>query len=217
MDTKTGCVTEEEINAQLDGDLAPERLGEISAHLQTCASCQALADEIDAVRSGLRTHMQARLRRNLWSDIKRRMYPTGNRRHQTIHRWHLWWALPAAAMSGAAAALLLIWLSWGSGPSRLHEPAGPAGALSSVLQAEQIYQETIASLEVALAHQASSVNPQVREEMERSLANIEKTIKRCRAMVRNDPRNLETHRTVLVAYQYKVDFLRELVERTLMD
>ena len=133
-----------------------------------------------------------------------------------MERLRRWWVVPAAAAVGAAAALLLVWLP-GSPPGQ--RPGGqierPVKALSAVIRAEQTYVEAIASLKKALQGTETGYGPQVRRTVEQGLADIDRTIERCRQALRRDPSALGAHEVMLAAYQHEADFLTELLGESL--
>jgi len=133
-----------------------------------------------------------------------------------MERLRRWWVVPAAAAVGAAAALLLVWPP-GSPPGQ--RPGGqierPVKALSAVIRAEQTYVEAIASLKKALQGTETGYGPQVRRTVEQGLADIDRTIERCRQALRRDPSDLGAHEVMLAAYQHEVDFLTELLGESL--
>jgi anti-sigma factor RsiW len=198
----------EELSAFLDGDLETTRRAEVASHLEGCADCRKVVEELRSLAAGLRTLAQVDPERDLWPRLRRtleqRPDPSGWRR--------LWW-IPAAAVAGAAAALLVVVFAVRSGGpgGPTGKARGPATALQAVVNAEIDYRNAIADLETALARERPAFSPEVEKTVHAGLAEIDATVERCRRALASDPKNLEAHETLLAAYGHKVDLLTDLV------
>jgi len=216
QDKHTACPTDEVLSALLDGDLAPELEAELGAHLEGCAACRQAQDDLVAMVGGLSGLAEAEPDRDLWPAIQRehdRQSESGDGLLGWLKRF---WALPAMAAAGAAAALLVVWMLGTPGTGPVDPTQGkPVKALAAVLQAEQTYADAVAALESELSVDKPGFSPQVQTTIEQGLADIDKTLERCRQALRTAPEDLGAHQAMLAAYQHKVDFLTELLGETL--
>ncbi|HKW90193.1 MAG TPA: zf-HC2 domain-containing protein [Candidatus Acidoferrales bacterium] len=96
----------EDIETYVDGELSPERRQEFESHMRTCASCAAdaagrLQFKGAIQRAGRRFTPSAELRRRVEEQIS-----------PPARKWRIAW-IPAAAMAGLAAILLLaaVWVT----------------------------------------------------------------------------------------------------------
>jgi anti-sigma factor RsiW len=211
MTTRDEHVAIEELSAFADRDLAPARLAEIERHLAGCGECQREVQQIEALRRDLRGLAEAEPRRDLWPVIARarREPPRGS-----LLGWlRAPWALPAAALAGAAAALLVVF-AVGRGPEAPPAPAPANAALAEVAKAEAVYRGAVARLQATLG-QSRAYSPKARAVVARSLAEIDRAIERCRKALRQDPYDPDAQEAMLAAYQQKVDLLSDLVQETM--
>lgn len=209
------CPNDEELSALLDGDLEPDRQAELDAHLEDCSTCQQARDALAALVTDLGGLAEAEPDRDLWPAIQRA------HEHQAAEAGGLmgwlrrFWALPAMAAAGATAALLIVWMVGGPGGVAPTPTGKPLKALAAVQNAEQTYVDAVAALERELMTDKQNFSPEVQATIEQGLADIDKTLDRCRQALRAAPEDLGAHQAMLAAYQHKVDFLTELLGETM--
>ncbi|HUU03733.1 MAG TPA: hypothetical protein VM425_20025 [Myxococcota bacterium] len=203
--------SDEVLSAYIDQDLDRERSAEIADQLGSCAACRAVVAEIEAIKNDLTDLGQAQPQRDLWPAIRRDMA----RARETVSWWRRFWMVPVAAAVGAAAAVLLVLVFTGPARQGSVKPAGKLDALASVQKAELEYRGAIASLQQALRSDKPAWGPRTQQVIEDSLAEIDKSIRRCHQAIRAEPENIQAHEMVLAAYQQKVDLLTELVAESM--
>lgn len=198
-------ISAEELSAYIDGDAQEPRAGEIQKHLDDCQSCSRAADELRVLRSDLSGLADAEPQRNLWPAVQRASAPRPG-----VSWWRRFWMVPAAAVVGAAAALLVV-LVLGRPVDDGKPPTGPLTALQTVAKAEVEYQNAIEALETAVKTSQLEWSPETRAVVEQGLAQMNETINKCRTALRKNRTDPESQEALLTAYQYKVDFLTDLV------
>jgi anti-sigma factor RsiW len=199
----------EELSAYADRDLDPGRETTVGQHLAGCDDCRAALREIEDLKQGLRALADAAPARELWPRIAR---AHAKATRPSFLEWlRTRWAIPAAALAGAAAALVAVWVSSGSVPTELQGPGGPDAALQAVARAEAAYRKAIVSLEGALAKGPPRLGGKAGEAVRRGLADVDLAIEWCRAALQRDPNDLQAQEAMLAAYQRKVDFLEDVV------
>jgi hypothetical protein len=195
-------ISTEKLSALVDGDF--ERNADIDSHLKQCDRCLAELNTIRSLKSSLRLLADVEPERELWIDIKKSMIPAFSSKMK--------WLVPAAAMAGAAIALLLVLLVSVSGKDT---SPGKVGALKTVINAEIEYRQAIASLENAVVPSLAGKNPKTKKVIQESLKEIDQIIEKCRLAFREHPKDRGAQEAVLAAYQYKVDLLTDLVAGSL--
>jgi anti-sigma factor RsiW len=204
--TRQHCLSEETLSAHLDGDLEAGAAAQVEAHLDACASCRAVLADLEALRGALAGLGDVEPAHDLWGAISVRHHEEANRRRARL-RW-LW---PSLAMAAAAAFALVVLVPRGEPPASRIEVA-----YQSVVDAEGTYIESIAALEEAVAGDAVvTLTPEARAAIEQGLAQIDATIALCRRELDTAPHDFGAHRTLLAAYQRKVDLLTELVDQSI--
>ncbi|MCP4678835.1 MAG: zf-HC2 domain-containing protein [Deltaproteobacteria bacterium] len=206
---KTDCFVDETLSAYLDGDVEEARREEILAHLNDCADCRRAMNDLTELSTGLGALGVEQPSPATWSEIERRY--TSSARSIWGGGRLFYWLVPTAMAAAAVLALML-------GPWDAEQPsqkpvADPIAALEGVQRAEIVYREAIDALETVVAAEKNGFEPQTIRVVERSLAEIEVALERCREAISEDPKNLEARRALLAAYQQKVDLLTELVEQ----
>lgn len=208
-------IAPEELSACLDGDLEAARAGEVEAHLAGCDACREVLAQMQAMTAGLKALGDDAPARDLWRGVERSL---AGQHPSAASWWRRLWMVPASAVAGAAGTLLVLLLVSQNQPGGAgREPAGPVQALQAVAAAEVNYRNAVKSLQQALRQSEPGWSPQTRAVIEQGLADIDRTIERCRAALDDNPLDMEAQETMLAAYQHKVDFLTELVSDTLVD
>lgn len=197
-------IAAEELSAFIDGDVDETRAGEIRGHLDQCEACARAAEELRTLRSDLAMMAGAEPRRDLWPAIERAREPG-------VSWWRRFWMVPAAAVVGAAAALLIVFVL--GRPVDKH--ADPLTALQTVAKAELEYKNAIDALENAVKTSEPQWSPETRAVVEQGLAQMNQAIEKCRTALKQDQSDPEAQEALLTAYQYKVDFLTDLVADSL--
>ena len=199
----------EELSAHIDSDLDPGRAAEVARHLESCSTCREVVAELRANRMTLGQMAATEPRRDLWPAIER---ATSRRAGSGVAAYlRRIWKVPVAAVAGAAAALLLVFYLGGLPQEGALEEGGLQGALAAVQKAEGEYRKAIASLEKALDDSHPDWDSETREVVARSLAEIDESIAKCKAALRDNPGSPAAQEAILLAYQHKVDFLTDVV------
>jgi anti-sigma factor RsiW len=188
----------EELSAFIDGDVEEARVAKIQSHLDQCAACSGVAEELRTLRGDLSKLAEVEPQRNLW-------------RPPEVSWWRRFWMVPVAAAVGAAAALLIVFVVG----RPVDKPAGPLTALETVAKAEVEYKNAIDALETAVKTSKPKWSPETKAVVEQGLAQMNQTIDKCRTALKQNQSDPEAQEALLTAYQYKVDFLTDLVADSL--
>jgi anti-sigma factor RsiW len=201
--TNSEHIPAEELSAFIDGDVDEPRAQKIQVHLDQCQACAGIAEELRALRGSLSEMADVEPHRDLWPSAS----------HPEVSWWRRFWMVPAAAVVGAAAALLIVFVVG----RPVDKPAGPGplSAMETVAKAEVEYRNAIAALETAVKTSQPRWNPETKAVVEQGLAQMNQTIDRCRTALKKNQSDPQAQEALLTAYQYKVDFLTDLVAESL--
>lgn len=203
------CVADETLSAYIDGDLAPHDADAIRDHLSTCAVCREAREELTAIHAELSTSASDIAAPDLWNDIAKNVVPPVSK-----HRRAVW--LPLGLSVAVAAAAVLVIIRFGT-PRPEETDSSPQpdtlSAVREVQRAEDAYRQAIGTLEHAMAGEQSSFDPKTMAIVTESLEEVEAAIERSRTAMQRDPGNVEAIRTLLAAYQQKVDLLTDMLEQ----
>jgi hypothetical protein len=216
-----------------DGTLGPIRRAELQLHLDECASCRTLADDLTFVRTTAASLERLAPPDGVWLQIAGRLRQEGRvaapppmaRRSRHVALL----AIAAALVLAVGASLSLLVrgtpdrqagpVSTSSGASA---PAGNAvaedpvqGIADEIALAEKHYQNAIARLEeVAKADAASgerSMDAQTAATLQKSLTVIDQAIAESRAALRAEPQSGAARDSLFEALRRKVAVLQDTV------
>ena len=95
---KSGCPSDEDLSAYVDGELAGEARWELARHLETCSRCRKQAQKLERTSAGLRRLFDRAAR-----EIDASASPAGrSARVRVLHRWLL------AGLAAAAIVLVVV-------------------------------------------------------------------------------------------------------------
>lgn len=187
------------LNDFVDGEMAPAQAAAVQAHLASCAACRA---EVQALRSVI-----ARVRALPRSvapprDLRPRSRPAAAR------------ALPPGRGWLAAAAVLAIALAStlrGTGRDQAESAAPGVHAAAPV---ERRYQAVVAELSTLLQERRERLPAGVRTDIDRTLAEIDRTLDRSRQALRSAPGDVDAELGLSATYAQKIELLHQALELT---
>ena len=195
-----------ELQGRLDryarADLPAEEAAAIESHLNGCAGCSSLLEQVEprlAGTAGLSREIEPPA--DLWPGILYQLSPRGVKRRTRV-------MVPGWML--AAAAVFLVAVSSGVTALLLRQPtlqqAAALPATFSPLEAQ--YASAVAELGVALGRARSRLAPATIATIERNLATIDSALAESRRALLQDPGNTALEGLVVAAWRQKMDFLR---------
>jgi hypothetical protein len=222
----------ERINELVDGDLDRAARAELEAHMATCASCAALAEDLEVVRRASRSLPTIDPPERVWSAIARQLPAHGVARPAGRAREWVKVTLAIAAVLLAAVAITLIVRRGRSVEPQVAGTTAPAaqapvqaaaqpasqGADSADLkslqselqQAESHYEIAIQKLE-ALAKDRRALNPQDAAILQKNLLLIDSAIGESRAALKAQPANEMAQESLFEAFRSKITLLQDTI------
>jgi hypothetical protein len=190
-------------------------------HLRNCPSCRNLVDDLNAIRSEVRSWSaeEAEPPARVWTSLRLQLEQEGLIRDERTaqldlsrpHGFSGWFAgLPRPALAGAYLVLLIAVAFGLSRPinKRANEARWLEGTqdstlpLSAQLTAEQV---SFASF--------NDSNPVVTASLNKNLAIVDNYIALCEKSVQEEPQNEVARDYLYEAYQQKADLLAQMTER----
>ena len=223
----------ERIGGLVDGDLDGAARAELHAHLVTCASCAALAEDLEVVRRASRSLPTLDPPERVWHAIARQLPVQAINRSASRSREWVKVTLAIAAVLLAAVAITMLVRRGRSVESQVAESASPAmptqaqqpgpqpGAQSAdsadlkslqseLQQAESHYENAIQKLET-LAKDRRTLNPQDAAILQKNLLLIDSAIGESRAALKTQPANEMAQESLFEAFRSKIALLQDTI------
>jgi predicted anti-sigma-YlaC factor YlaD len=176
----------------LEGDLDSNSSASLTAHLEGCASCGNLLEELRRVRRWAREAEPARPATDPWDSIESEI--------RALRKSYRKWALAAAALVVVGLALVLRWTPPSTAPHALPVARTDADA-------------TIESLEQIVASARHHLDPETLRTLEESLASIDAALDRAERALAADPDNEIYRRLLEESRERRRGVLRQAVRR----
>ena len=206
----------ESIGELVDGTLDGAPRHALEAHLQTCAQCALLVEELLVVRRAARAMSPLALPPAAWARLDASIS-----RRRAEARWRFMLPLAAAALLVLAVTGMLMWRAGTTAPesvSRARPAAGPAptsGELAGSVdvelqQAEHHFENAVNGLEV-LAKDRQALDPQVAAELQKNLQMIDQAIGESRAALHAQPMSQQAQESLFDAFRSKIALLQDTI------
>ena len=216
------------INDYVDGTLTAAERIDVGRHLEDCAACRLLADDLGHIRDRARALPLVPPPAAAWDRIERAIrlhaavLPATGRRRFSVSRRTVGWALAATLVLATVIGLSM---------ARPHPPSpgGPAiaaGALpegasdardlaqsvdSELRQAEEHYDKAIKGLEQIANSESGALDPQIAAAVQKNLTVIDQAIGESRAALRTQPDSEPAQQSLLESFRTKLMLLEDTV------
>lgn len=194
-------ITQQQLNAYVDGALGEHEHREVGAHLESCDECRdALAELMSLVAELGGLPREGRPARDLWSGIaertveRRLVTPIDRGRAAMRSAWSI--SLPQAAAAAVAAAIIAgsgVWLALGgsgAGAGPNFSPAPPATAEFAVAPADMAtYDDVVAELTRQLNVRRAELDPTTVRVIRENIQIIDAAIGEINEALALDPSN----------------------------
>ena len=222
------------LQGYVDGELDARERGEVDRHLETCAECRALVDDLREIQrvAGTLEHREPPIR--AWSRIERGIKleddSNGARNPQASGRPVDARLKPSRSTITwlAAAAVLLIATIVGvryAGPRQASTPpsataaandaavaqASAASVEAELRAAESHYDKAIQGLEQIARTEQSALDPGTAATLQKNLAVIDQAISESRAAIRAQPASEPARESLIDSFRTKLALLQDTV------
>jgi anti-sigma factor RsiW len=218
----TPHLTEQERQGMADGSLPPGKRNEVTAHLATCAACNA-----DVVRLGaLLSRVQAApvittAPDDLWPVIRSRIErgkivelpgaapsspPGASARRPNRARW----IVPAASAAAIALVVLANRRTHDRSAAPAATPSDNASTMRSVADSSAQYQQQVTDLLNDLELRRAMLRPATAATIDHELQVVDKAIAELKDALVSDPNNPALRQLLATAYRQKLDILKRV-------
>jgi anti-sigma factor RsiW len=219
------------IQELVDRTLTPIRVAELEQHLEACAACRAVAQDLQRIRDTAEALDSPAPPDHVWLQIAGRLRQEGRVKDQPAAvasaRLHpVWLAIAAALLMAVGASLMLL-------VPRLNDSAGaPAGTIAGqsgnaagpdsvqsgvedLRQAERLLQSGIAKLKEGMGSDQAAMPADAAATLDRNLAILDQAIAESSAALQQEPQNVAARNSLFDALQRKIALLHGTI--TLMN
>jgi hypothetical protein len=210
----------------LDHTLADTLRPDVAAHLDTCASCRAVADDLVRIRAAARAMGPVTPPAHLWMEIAGRIRleqgaadtarparPAASARSET---WQ-WLGLAAALLLVTAGVYVVSRPEAGPAPvavtaeSNASTPPTVETIGDTLQRAQAEYERAIAQLEAMVKSGDPSVSAEVIATLQRNVVTIDSAIAESRAALTDNPASQPARTSLFEALGHKVNLLQQTV------
>jgi len=196
------------IHDYVDQALSPEERREVQRHLETCAPCRTLADDLRDLTRAARSLGPIEPPARVWSRLR-----SAVERPAPRARWVLSGGLAAAAVLALAAVIGVMFRA--TPPATTARTANAGEAAQSVeaelSQAEQHYEKAIKGLEQIANDQKSALDPRTADTLQKNLAVIDQAINESREAVRAQPNSEPAEQSLIESFRTKIRVLQDTI------
>jgi anti-sigma factor RsiW len=221
-------MTCEDLNAVLvdlvDGRLDGAAQRGVERHLEGCANCRALVEDLRSIRAAAFMLDRHEPGAATWSKVQAAVAagPASPGRVLTIGRrsnWPVWLGAAAALILATVIGLLPLIertgapQSDGGAAGAAAEPEVTVESVSAQFEAaEKIYQKAIDDLQTLANKDTGELDPQVASVLQKNLAVIDQQIAENRAALRTQPSSVSAQAGLFEGLRTKVALLQQTVE-----
>jgi anti-sigma factor RsiW len=214
------------VDGRLDG--AEQRAAE--RHLDGCAACRALVEDLRSIRAAAFMLDRREPRADTWSKVRaavaaepaarREGVPAAVRRSLGEGGWPVWLGAAAALILATVIGLLPLLnrnqaAHDDSAPEQAEAPAAEVTVESVTAEfeaAEKHYQKAIDDLQTIANKDNGELDPQVAQVLQKNLTVIDQAITESRAALRSQPSSSNAQSGLFDALRSKVALLQQTVE-----
>jgi putative zinc finger protein len=214
------------IQEKVDGTIGSIRRAQLDLHLDTCADCRALLEDLQRIHDAAADLPQLSAPDRAWLQIAGRLRQEGRIREdapaaRAAGRGYAAWLAIAAALVIAAGSAVMLLVPRGAQAPPAQTASAPAhgaaagdsaaDAVNAVDTAQAQFEKAIADLErVAKANQ-HALDPGTSATIEKNLGIIDQAIAENRAAVKSEPASVAARATLFDALRQKVSLLQDTI------
>jgi anti-sigma factor RsiW len=217
--------TQADINDYVDGALSLSDRAAVAEHVDQCATCRTLADDLRELRRAARDLAPIEPPARLWTKLEQAVRESSTDRRQpavtpfrglTSRTWRSQsvWVAAAAAVLVLAAGLSIrmgFFASRESTPVEETEAPTAQSVEAELRQAEEHYQKAISGLEQIAKTEKGELDPRTADTLQANLAVVDQAISESRAALRTQPNSEPAQQSLLASFKAKIGLLQETV------
>lgn len=211
------------LSAYLDGALEDERRTAVGTHLETCAGCRGVLEDLRSIAGTARALGPIDPPEHLWIELAGQMrlpaveVPTTVAPARSGSAWWQWAGLTAALLAITAVVYVLGRPPAGAPAvattsSPAAAPGGTVAAVNEELDlAVHHYERAIAELEAIAQTGTGEIDPSVASAVRDSIGSIDRAIAESREAVSGDPESEPARLSLFEALRQKISVLQATV------
>jgi len=211
------------IHEAVDGTIGSIRRAELELHLDTCAGCRALFDDLHRIHDAAAALPAIEAPERAWLQIAGRLRQEGRITDTqapgtTRRATALWLAAAAAVILAVASAVFVLQRSSPApAPQSASVPGNAVDARSvetvqnEVDAAQQNFEKAIAELEKVAKANQEALDPETSATIDKNLGIIDQAIAENRAAVTSEPTSVAARETLFQALRSKVSLLQDTI------
>ena len=213
----------QQIQELIDGALAPIRRSELEQHLDECASCRALYNDLQQLRDVAASMPAIEPPDHVWMQIAGRLRQQGRVHDRPAmarprRLQYAWMGIAAALIIAVGAALMYVVVPENRQGAGGAATPGNAVATDSVQsgvedlrQAEKLLQSGVAKLRDGLGSDGQSLPAPVAATLESNLKILDQAIAESSAAVQAEPQNVAARTSLFDSLQRKISLLQDTI------
>lgn len=222
------------ISALADGTLDATERPRVEAHVEACAECRQLLEDLRSLRRDASALGPEPLPASLWPRLAARLRDQGVQANDEAARsragfWY-WAAIAALLVIAVGAGVLVTWSRRPAAPATTtatqpHDDSGmrpastgnaPApgsvqGIEMELRMAEEHYEKAISGLEQVANTEQGSLDPEVAATVKRNLEVIDQAIAESRTALKTEPQNQPARESLFAALRRKIVLLQDTI------
>jgi anti-sigma factor RsiW len=215
--------TQADINDYVDGALSLSDRAAVAEHLDQCATCRALADDLRELRRAARELAPIEPPARLWTKLEQAVRKSSADGRQpavttfpgpTRRTWRsqtIWVTAAAAVLVLAAGLSIRMGAPRESTPVEETEAPTAQSVEAELRQAEEHYQKAISGLEQIAKTEKGELDPRTADTLQANLAVVDQAISESRAALRTQPNSEPAQQSLLASFKAKIGLLQETV------
>jgi len=212
----------QQIQELIDGTLGPIRRSELEQHLDKCASCRALYNDLQHLRDVAASMPALEPPDHVWMQIAGRLRQQGRVHDRpAIARprrlQYAWMGIAAALIIAVGAALMYVVVPenrQGAGsatPGNAVATDSVQSGVEDLRQAEKLLQSGVAKLRDGLGADGQSLPAPVATTLESNLKILDQAIAESSAAVQAEPQNVAARTSLFDSLQRKISLLQDTI------
>jgi anti-sigma factor RsiW len=208
------------IQEAVDGTLGSIRRAELEMHLDQCADCRALFEELGRIRDAAAELPPLQPPDRAWLQIAGRLRQEGRIRDvappaRTRHIAAGWLAVAAALVIAVGLAVMFVHRTPAvtKAPPAAGNAAAPNAieAVQAVDAAQQQFEKAIGDLEKVVKANQQALDPATSATIEKNVGILDQAIAENRAAVKAEPASVAARATLFDALRQKVSLLQDTI------
>jgi anti-sigma factor RsiW len=216
------------IHESVDGTIGSIRRAELEMHLDQCAECRALRDDLQRIHDAAAALPRLEAPARAWLQIAGRLRQEGRIRDEApaarSRRAYAGWLAAAAAVILAVASAAYLLVPRGAQPPQPTQPAVAANGQGNAPEtksvetvqnevdvAQQQFEKAIGELEKVAKANQQALDPGTSATIEKNLGIIDQAIAENRAAVKSEPTSVAARETLFEALRQKVTLLQDTI------